>query len=339
MKVRKFSFKNDYSEWAHPSILEAFQKVPSLQLSPYYEDIYSQMARELLQKQLNSNKACIEFAVSGTFANLAIISFLLRPYEGVISADIGHINQHESGAIEAQGHKIIPCLSENGKLTVSDIEKVLKTHTDAHKVIPKMVYISNSTELGSVYSKSELQALSSLCRKNNLFLYMDGARLAMALTVSDLDLQSIYQLCDAFYIGGTKNGGLMGEALIINEAIDTQYFRNHLKQKGGLIAKGSSIGLQFKIFFEDNLYFELGQQANAKSLTIARAIEKAGYSFLIPTESNQIFPILPNSLIEEIHQEFEFYIWKTYSENHSVIRLVCSWQTPKEEITNFLRYF
>ncbi|MBU0757748.1 MAG: low specificity L-threonine aldolase [Nanoarchaeota archaeon] len=336
--MAKYSFKNDYSEGAHPRILEALSKTNLAQEAGYGEDSYCTKAAALIKKRLKNPKADIHFLSGGTQANLIVISSILKPYESVIAADTGHIAVHEAGAIEATGHKINTVPSKDGKLAVKDIKGVVDFHSDEHMVKPGMVFISNSTEIGTVYKKKELKAISEFCTKNKLYLYLDGARLASALTSksNDMTLQEISSLVDTFYIGGTKNGALLGEAIVINNDCLKENFRFHLKQKGALLAKGRVIGIQFMELFKDELYFDLGTRANKMAEKLAKNIKAAGYKFLTRPQSNQIFPIFPNKMIERLNKKFEFYVWCKIDERSSAIRLVTSWATDERSVDRFI---
>ncbi len=333
-----YSFKNDYSEGAHKSILEALLETNMIQETGYGEDSFTEKAKELIKEKLQNKEASIHLLSGGTQTNLIAISAFLRPHEAVISANTGHILVHETGAIEATGHKIISVPSKDGKLVSEDIVNVLESHTDEHMVRPKLIYISNSTEIGTVYTKEELENLYNCCRENRLILFVDGARLGSALCAegNELTLEDMGRFSDAFYIGGTKNGALFGEALvIINESLKED-FRFHIKQKGGLLAKGRALGLQFFKLFENDLYFDLAKHANQMSKILSDGIRELGYKFLIDSNSNQVFPILPNEIIKKLEKNYAFYIWEKFDEENSVIRLVTSWATPKEEVEAFV---
>ncbi|MGV0994753.1 threonine aldolase family protein [Empedobacter falsenii] len=336
--MKKYSFKNDYSEGAHPAILQRLIDTNLEQTIGYGEDEFCNEARELIKKYLKKDTA-IHFVSGGTQANLIVISSILKPHESVIAAESGHIAVHETGAIEATGHKVNTIATDNGKITPEQISVVLATHTDEHMVKPKLVYISNSTEVGSVYSKKELQEFYHFCQKNNLYLFVDGARLASALTSSkcDLSLEDMANFTDVFYIGGTKNGALLGEAIVINNLKLDEDFRYHIKQKGGMLAKGRLIGIQFSEMFRDDLFFEMGKHANQMAEKLANAISAKGHNFLTEPSSNQIFPILPNSIIEKLQQDFEFYIWQKIDDQNSAIKLVTSWITPEEQVESFIK--
>lgn len=333
-----YSFKNDYSEGAHPRILNALIESNLVQDDGYGEDQFSQKAVELLKERMGRTDVDIHLLSGGTQTNLIAISAFLRPHEAAMAASTGHILGHETGAIEATGHKVLSIETENGKLTPSDVQAVLDGHPDEHMVKPKLVYISNSTEIGSIYNRSELVQLSDFCKKNHLILYMDGARLGSALcsTENDLQLSDLPTLVDAFYIGGTKNGAFIGEALVICKDSLKEDFRYHMKQKGALLAKGRLLGTQFLELFRDNLFFDLAAHANKMATILRDEISKANIPFLTNSPSNQIFPILPNALITELEKHYGFHIWEKVDTDHSAIRLVTSWATKEEEVTAFL---
>ena len=335
---KKYSFKNDYSEGAHPNILKALNTGNFEQKEGYGEDLYCSKATRLIRHEIQSPNADIHFVSGGTQANLIIISSILKPYESVIAANTAHIAVHEAGAIEAIGHKINTIETKKGKLNPRNIKPIIDFHTDEHMVVPKLVFISNSTEVGTIYKKNELEELSLFCKQNNLFLYLDGARLGSALTSleNDLTLSELSKLVDIFYIGGTKNGALLGEAIIINNNQFKDNFRFHMKQKGALLAKGSILGIQFQELFTDNLFFKLGKHANSMALKLSENIHKSGYEFLFKPVSNQIFPIFPNKLIARMNKKYEFYIWKKINIEKSAIRLVTSWATDEQFVDMFI---
>lgn len=338
----KFSFKNDYSEGCHPKILESLLRNNLDQQNGYGEDEYSLKAKSLIKDKIENQNAEVYFVSGGTQANLIVISSILKPYQCVISASTGHILNNETGAIEATGHKILSIEKEDGKLSPSDIIPVLENHKNIpHQVMPKLVYISNSTELGTIYTKKELENLSIFCKENNLYLFMDGARLGHALTsqISDLNLKDISQLTDVFYLGGTKNGALLGEAIVINDQSLQQDFAFNIKQKGALLAKGRLLGIQFLELMQDNLYFELAKHANHQAMKIKNALAERGVPFLSDTFTNQIFPILDNKNIEKLSEKFEFYVWKKMDESVSAIRLITSWNTSDKAVDDFIQTF
>ncbi len=334
-----YSFKNDYSEGAHPRILEPLIKTNLEQVEGYGRDCYTLQAIELLKKKIGRDDIDIHFLSGGTQTNLTALSAFLRPHEAVIAANTGHILVHETGAIEATGHKIFSIEVRDGKLTPSQIKTAIQLHTDEHMVKPKLIYISNPSEIGSIYKKEELKELYQCCTENNLFLFLDGARLGSALCAeeNDLTLTDLATLVDAFYIGGTKNGALMGEALVICNPCLKDDFRFHMKQKGALLAKGKVLGIQFLELFKDDLYFSLAKHANQMAGLLRNGITKAGYPFLTDSPSNQIFPILPNWLIKTLEKNYSFYIWSKVDADRSAIRLVTSWATREDAVMAFIK--
>ncbi len=303
-----YSFKNDYSEGAHSRILNALVETNLEQTDGYGTDQYTERSVNLLKKKIDREDVDIHLLVGGTQVNLTAISAFLRPHQAAVGADTSHINCHETGAIEATGHKVITMRTNDGKLTPNLVQNVVDSHSDEHMVQPKLVYISNSTELGTLYTKAELIDLHDCCKRNKLLLYLDGARLGSALVAeeSDLTLADIAKLVDAFYIGGTKNGALFGEALVICNDELKEDFRYFIKQKGGLLAKGRLLGIQFEELFRDDLYFELAKHANKMALMLKAAIVDEGYKFLTESFTNQQFPILPNNLIEKLSEKYSF---------------------------------
>lgn len=334
-----YNFKNDYSEGGHPAILTKLIETNLLQHPGYGDDDYSVQAKEILKQKLNNPDAQIHFVSGGTQTNLLVISALLQIHEAVISANTGHIFVHETGAIEAVGHRIITVDTDNGKLKPEDIQQVLQQYTlRPHVVKPRMVYISNSTEIGTIYTKTELQELSNYCKAHNLLLFMDGARLGHALTAenNDLTLAAIAQLTDVFYIGGTKNGALLGEAIVFNKPTTAPEFDYVLKQKGALLAKGRLLGIQFLELFKDDLYYDLARHANKMAMKIATAVRENGYSFLTDSTTNQIFPVLPKILVEQLKEKYVFHEWKIIDETHVAIRLVTSWTTDENKVDELI---
>ncbi|MCU0781550.1 MAG: aminotransferase class I/II-fold pyridoxal phosphate-dependent enzyme [Akkermansiaceae bacterium] len=333
-----YRFLNDYSEGAHPAILELLARTNDGQEDGYGEDRYSQEAAELLREHLASPGAAIHFATGGTQANLVVLAALLRPHESVIAAQTAHIQIHEAGAVEATGHKIHAVASSDGKLTPEQIRGVVEAHTDEHMVKPRAVFLSHATELGTVYRREELERIAATCRELGLWLYLDGARLgpALAATAADVTLPDLARLTDVFYIGATKNGGLFGEAIVINRAELQADFRYHLKQRGALLAKGRFLGLQFLALFRDGLFLELARHANRMAARLADGLAEQGFTFLTPPASNQIFPVLPKPLIASLQPHYAFYVWSQAPDDHAAIRLVTSWATREEKVDEFL---
>lgn len=338
MKKYKYNYFDDYSEGAHPQILEALSKTNLSQEIGYGNDSFCAEAIKIIREKIGNSEADIHFVSGGTHANLIALSSMLKPYESVIAPVTGHIAIHEAGAIEATGHKINTVLTKNGKLSVADINNVVEQHTDEHMVKPRAVFISQATEVGTIYKKQELEAISEYCKKNNLYLYLDGARIGSALmsSESDIELPELSKLVDMFYIGGTKNGALLGEAIVINNPMLKENFRYHLKQKGALLAKGRILGIQFLELFKNDLYFELAKHANDMAGKLSTGIKNLGYKFLADSTTNQIFPILPNKAIDKLKTDYGFYVWSNVDSENSAIRLVTSWATPESTINEFL---
>lgn len=332
------SFRGDYSEGAHERILEALARTNRQQTQVYGDDEYTKNARDLIGRRLGCDKCMIRFLIGGTQANQVAISHFLRPHQAVIATAYGHINVHETGAIEATGHKVIAVRADDGKLRPELIRRVMEEHTDFHMVQPKMAYISNTTEIGTVYSKNELLALREACDQYGLYLYLDGARLAMALTAagSDLSLADYAKYTDAFYIGGTKNGALFGEALVVvNEKLqeDLDY---SIKRQGALLAKGRLLGLQFEALFTGDLYEALGRHANEAAQALKAGLQAKGYKFMIDSPSNQQFIFMDNQVAAELNKRFAFKEWAPVDDKTSIVRLVTSWATTRAQVDAFL---
>jgi len=336
---RMYNFRNDYSEGAHPNILNKLIETNLYQEQGYGEDAFSIEAKALLRQKINNPDAPIYFVSGGTQTNLLVISSLLRVHEAVISAKTGHIFSHETGAIEATGHRVITVDTTDGKVKPGHILQVIKEYSlRPHMVKPKMVYISNSTEIGTIYHKEELMALSACCREQDLLLFMDGARMGHALTAanSDLQLSDIATLTDVFYIGGTKNGALLGEAIVFNNPHVAPDFDFALKQKGALLAKGRVLGIQFLELFSGDLYFNLAKHANHMAAKISAAIHESGFTFLTQSTTNQIFPILPKQMVDGFAAKYQFYVWKEIDEKTVAIRLITSWATVESTVDEFI---
>lgn len=333
-------FMNDYSEGAHQAILEALTQTNMDQHVGYGQDALTREAIRRIKERIQCPEADVHFLVAGTQTNTIAIAHFLRPYEAVIATDLGHISVHETGAIEATGHKIIEMASKDGILTPQMIESAVLKHADEHWVLPKMVYISNATEMGTIYSKAQLKALREACDKHGLILYMDGARLANALTSADNDLsiEDVAQLTDAFTIGGTKNGILFGEALVITNDRLKDNMRFSIKQRGGLLAKGRLLGVQFKRLFENDLYFEIAKHTNDMATLLKNGIKELGYEFVTPSATNLIFVILPNAVHEKLSKVCYYEAEHPYDANNWEARFVTSWATPKEDVLSLLEY-
>ena len=330
-------FRNDYSEGAHPKVLQALVESNLVSTPGYGCDEYCACARELLRERFACPNADVHFLVGGTQTNLTAAAAFLRPWEAVIAADTGHIAVHETGAIEATGHKVYVVPGVDGKLTSDAIRTAVRDHqtgTEEHMVLPRMVYVSDSTELGTIYTRAELQALSDTCRELGLYLYLDGARMAMALTAQGNDLvpEDFAQLCDAFYLGGTKNALLFGEALVIVNNALKPYFRNVMKQHGGMLAKGRLLGVQFAAILQDDLWLQTARHANELAQRLAAALTAMGVPLYAASPTNQVFPIFTNAQVEALRQNFSFEFIARVDENHSAIRFVTSWATRPEDV-------
>jgi len=335
----KHLFYDDYSEGAHPTILEALSKTNLEQQIGYGEDEYTKNAIVGIQKALGVDSA-VHLVSAGTQANFICLASMLKSYEAVIAASSAHINVHEAGAVEATGHKIIVVESEDGKLKPEDVEGVVAAHPDEHMVVPKVVFISQATELGSLYTKAEITQLAETAHKHGLYLYMDGARLGVAVTSQsgDLQLSDIPNLgVDMFYIGGTKNGALCGEAIVIPNSQLQDHFRWYLKQYGALLAKGRLLGVQFEALFGDSqLWIELGKKTNEQATRLTDGLKKLKVQFMQEPAANQLFIILPDTIIEKLKANYGFHIWSKQSESESVIRLVTSWATEPQNVNELL---
>lgn len=330
-------FSNDYSEGCHPLILEAMATTNTEGNFGYSCDPHSAHAHTLIRAAIAQPDADVHILMGGTQTNLVTISAFLRSFEAVIAADSGHICVHETGAIEATGHKCIACPTTDGKLTPALIEAALNTHSTEHMVLPKMVYISNTTEVGTCYTTAELEAIRATCDAHGLILFLDGARLGSALAAGVTTLPDLGRLCDVFYLGGTKNGALIGEALVILNPKLKENFRFSIKQHGGLMAKGWLLGIQFEILLQDDLYVQLGAHANRLALMLKEGIAALGYDFASDSITNQQFPIFPDEIVESLKENFAFEYQSKPSATHTEIRLVTSWATQESAVETFLR--
>lgn len=336
-----YSFRNDYSEGAHPKVMEALADTNLEQTVGYGMDPRCQSAAALIRDLCKAPDADIHFLVGGTQANLVVIDAFLQSYEAVIGAHTSHINTHETGAIEATGHKVCSIYAPDGKLTPALVEEVLSQHNGTeHMVLPRMVYVSDSTEIGTIYTKAELAALRRCCDEHGLYLFLDGARLGSALTSpdNDLTLADIAALTDVFYIGGTKNGVLFGEALVLSNAAPKAHFRWHMKQRGAVLAKGRLLGIQFQAILEDGLYFDIARHANEMAFRLRDGIAALGYPFPVPSPTNQQFPVLPNAVIGQLEARgYQFEAQEAVDAEHTCVRFVTSWATPESAIDAFLK--
>ncbi len=331
-------FMNDYSEGAHEKVMEALIQTNKEQHVGYGVDCITQEAIGLIQRRINNPTADVHFLVTGTQTNTIAIAHFLRPYEAVIATELGHVSVHETGAIEATGHKIIEMPSEDGLMTSEMIEAAILKHADEHWVLPKLVYISNATETGTIYTKAALENLRATCDRHGLYLYLDGARLANALTCkdNDLSLEEVANLTDAFSIGGTKNGILFGEALVVTCEKLKEHLRFSIKQRGALLAKGRLLGVQFKALFENDLYFEMAKHTNEMATLLKEGITNLGYQLMTNPSTNLIFVILPNTIHAKLSKVCHYEAEHPYDEDHMAARFVTSWATPKEDVLKLI---
>ena len=330
-----FNFKNDYCYIAHEDILKAMLLYQEEANEVYGLDSHSERAKELIKKHIEGVDVDIHLLVGGTIVNKTVISHILKPYEAVISSTTGHINVHETGAIESTGHKVVCINSYDGKVRVADIKKCIETHTDEHMVLPKLLYISESTETGSVYTKDELKELYSFCKENDLYLFIDGARLGNALATNLITINDLAHYSDAFYIGATKNGALLGEAIVIVNDKLKDNFRYSIKQNGGMYSKGFVAGIQFEVLFNNNLYLELAKQSNDCAKLLYEELSNRGIRFQQECITNQIFPIVSNQLFEKLKEFATFELWEDLGDE-KIIRFVCNFKTTRDYVLDFV---
>lgn len=331
-------FECDYHEGAHERILEKLRTTNFEQTMGYGVDTHCENARGLIKKACGKPDADVHFLVGGTQTNTTVIAAALKPYQGVVCAKSGHINVHETGAIESTGHKVLALESADGKIKADDIREYIDSHYSdesfEHIVQPGMVYISHPTENGTLYTKSELTKIYELCKEKGVPLFIDGARLGYGLMAnsSDLTLSDIASLCDVFYIGGTKVGALFGEAVVILSEKLKKDFRYMIKQRGGMLAKGRLLGIQFEELFSDGLYFEISKHALTQAYRIRDALKNMGYRFLFESDTNQQFPIFDNSKLEKISKKYTFCFWQKVSQTESAVRICTSWATNPQDV-------
>ena len=331
-------FHNDYNEICHPSILQAMVQSAPIQYPGYGIDPYCEKAAEKIKKLCCNDNLSVHFLVGGTQTNLTVIAAALRPYQGVLCADSGHINVHETGAIEATGHKVLALPSADGKVYAEQLLQTVESQSAAmdaeHTVQPKMVYISNPTEMGTVYTLCELEQIHTVCKEKNLLLFLDGARLGYGLTAqgNDVTMADLARLCDVFYIGGTKVGAMFGEAVVISNQTLAEDFRYMIKQRGGMLAKGWLLGLQFDVLFDNDLYFEISAHANRMAQQIRQTLHELNVPMLVETITNQLFPILPDKVLAKLAKGFMFNDMGRVDDSHSAIRFCTSWATTQENV-------
>ena len=339
----KLYFSSDYMEGAHPAIIQRLVQTNMEQTAGYGTDEYCERARSLIRKVCNCPDAAVHFLVGGTQTNATVIDALLNRYEGVIAAQTGHVAVHEAGAIEFGGHKVLPITGDKGKITAAAIEHYLRDfYADGnyeHMVHPGMVYISQPTEYGTLYTKQEITAISTVCRKYRIPLYVDGARLAYALACkeNDVTLANLAEFCDAFYIGGTKCGALFGEAVVIPDPKRSPHFFTIMKQHGALLAKGRLLGIQFETLFTDDLYLHIGETAIRAADTIRAFLDSQGYEQYFTAPTNQIFIVLDNTRYAELSQKIAFGFWEKKDDSHTVVRIATDWATTDENVAKLLQ--
>ena len=329
-------FECDYTTGAHPKILEALVNTNTEPCPGYGVDIHCERARAMLRELCRAPEAGVHFLVGGTQANATVIAAALRPHQGVLCAETGHIYVHETGAVEATGHKVLALPAENGKITARQIDRYCQDHYDneawEHMVQPGMVYLSLPTELGTVYTLAELEEISQTARRWKLPLFVDGARLACGLAASDVTLPDLARLCDVFYLGGTKAGLLFGEAVVITNPALNKDFRYLIKQHGGMLAKGRLLGVQFEAFLTDNLFEEIGRQEVAQAMRLRQAFQDKGWPFFVDSASNQQFPILPNGAVAVLRHKYSFEVWEKVDQAHTAVRFCTSWSTTDQDV-------
>lgn len=329
-------FENDYCEGAHQTILKRLAETNMEKVPGYGRDFYCDQAKEKIKEACGCPNGEVYFLVGGTQTNSVVIASMLNRYEGVLSAVTGHVNSHEAGAIEFTGHKVLPLPQKDGKISAADLKAYLETYyadgSFDHMVFPGMVYISHPTEYGTLYTRQELADISQVCRKYEIPLFMDGARLGYGLAAdTDVTLKDIAEYTDVFYIGGTKVGALCGEAVVFPEKAPKHFF-TMIKQQGALLAKGRLLGIQFDTLFTDNLYLEISKNAIDTAAKLKKALKEKNYKLFIDSPTNQIFVILENAKMEELGKKVRFSFWEKYDETHTVVRFATSWATKMEDI-------
>lgn len=335
-------FENDYSEGAHPKILQRLMDTNMEHLSGYGSDRYTDLAKNKIRDLCKCPEAEVYFLVGGTQTNQTVIDSVLKSYEGVIAAETGHVSVHEAGAIEFTGHKVLTLPQHDGKLCARELEAYMETFlgddSHEHMVFPGMVYISHPTEYGTLYTKDELKELSQVCRHFKLPLYIDGARLitGLACPENELSLPDIADLCDVFYIGGTKAGTLCGEAVVFTKNNTPAHFLTQIKQHGALLAKGRLCGVQFDALFSDDLYKETGRNAIETAALLREGLRQKGYTFYNSSPTNQLFLVMENSRLEELKNHVVYSFWEKADDTHTVIRFATSWATSREDVEKLL---
>ncbi len=335
-----YLFQCDYNKMCHPAVLAKLNESENLSMVGYGKDDACAVAAEMIRNLCDAKDAYVHFLSGGTQTNLTVIAASLRPYQAVVAAESGHISEHETGAIEATGHKVITLPPEEGKISAKQVKDIVELHYTPtgpgpeHTPQPKLVYISMSTEMGTVYSLAELEEISAVCKAYGLFLYVDGARLGYALASkgNDVTLKDLARLCDAFYIGGTKQGAMFGEAVVITNPLIASDFRYMIKQRGGMLAKGWLMGLQFVALLEDDLYFKISARANEMADRIRETIKAAGFALTAVNPTNQVFAIMPDVVLDELSKSFMFTEWCRIDAQNRLVRFCTSWATCESDV-------
>lgn len=331
-------FNNDYSEGCHEKVMERLLATNMVQTPGYGEDAYCAAAAAKIRKKCGREDVAVHFLVGGTQTNMTVIDAALRPHQGALGADTAHINVHETGAVEATGHKVLWVPHHDGKITAQQVEDTVREHYASasfeHTVQPKLVYISNPTELGTLYTRAELESLSAVCRTHGLYLFVDGARLGYGLAApgNDVTMEDLANLCDVFYIGGTKVGALFGEAVVITNPALQEDFRYLIKQHGGMLAKGRLLGVQFDALMEDDLYEKIAAHADRLADKLRHCLKELGVPFLVENTTNQLFPVLPDGVLDALAKDFVFSEQERVDKTHRAVRFCTSWATKEESV-------
>ena len=334
-------FECDYNTGAHPKVLQALTAVNEEASPGYGEDVHCRRAADLLRALCRAPEADVQFFAGGTQANLTVIAAALRPWQGAVCAQTGHIQEHEGGAVEATGHRVMPLPSADGKITARQLEELCRRCEQDpnrdHIVQPGMVYLSHPTELGTVYTVAELEEISRVARAHGLLFFVDGARLVYGLAASDVTLADLARLCDVFYLGGTKAGLLMGEAAVLINPDLQRHFRSVMKQRGAILAKGWLLGAQFEALLSDGLYLDIGRRAVEQAMRLRAAFEEKGWPVLVPSPTNQQFPVLPDEALAVLTRRYAVSLWGKTDPGHTAVRFCTGWSTRDEDVDALIR--
>ena len=336
-----YSFRNDYSSIAHKKVLDKLMEASNEQNSGYGEDYHTENAKRLIKEKIGQD-ADIYFLVGGTQTNTTVISSVLKPYEAVIAVESGHINVHETGAVEGQGHKVITIKGKDGKIVLSEVKTILDTHMPTHMALPKMIYISEATEVGTVYTLDELKEIYAFCKENHLYLFLDGARLASGMAATGITFNDLGKYTDVFYIGGTKNGGYLGEAVVFNNKEIAKNFDYAQKHYGALMAKGFVASIPFEVLMDGNLYLEIGKKENECAKILKDGFKELGYNLYSDSITNQVFPIVTKELFKILEERYQVELWEKIDAKYYAIRFVTSFTTTQEnckEVLEFLKKY